>query len=248
MLIPITRTKFEELLPLAATGDQYRYCWGKLSDFLRRLLISVVIVVVVFAVVKPVLPAAFGLLEFILGVAGGLYWLWSPVYLASRRNFELRKYQYSGFLVGRVLDVFVTEELIGKEETVNIKGELVIVENRERRLNLEIGDEAGFSTQLQATLQRSHRAIRRGDIVQILVMSNRADLSRIASISDAYFPDYDLWVSDYPIVRRDTFLDISRRFSDRRELDGDDERRNNYPPENRPRRDDARRRVNRRRS
>jgi len=47
------------------------------------------------------------------------------------RNGEYRKYKYSGFFRGRVLDVFITEELIGKEETVNNKGELVIVENRE---------------------------------------------------------------------------------------------------------------------
>jgi len=49
----------------------------------------------------------------------------------------------SGFFRGRVLDVFITEELIG-EETVNNKGDLVIVENRERRLNLEVGDETGL--------------------------------------------------------------------------------------------------------
>lgn len=246
MLIPITRTTFEELVPLSATGDQYRYCWGKPSDFLRRLLISVVVVVVVFAVVKPILPPIFGLPEFILGVVGGLYWLWSPVYLASRRNFGLRKYKYSGFWEGRVLDVFVTEELIGQEETVNAKGELVIVENRERRLNLEVGDEVGFTTQVQATLKRSHRAIRRGDIVQLLVMSNRADLSRIASVSDAYFPDYDLWVSDYPILRHDAFVDLSRRLGDRRELHGREEREPDVPPDKRPRSRDPRRRSDRR--
>jgi hypothetical protein len=41
MLIPLTRQKLEELIPLTATGDQYRYSWGNLSDLLRRVLISV---------------------------------------------------------------------------------------------------------------------------------------------------------------------------------------------------------------
>lgn len=212
MLIPITRATFEELIPLVATSDQYRYYWGKPDDFLRRLLISVIGIVVVF-VLKPILPSGFALIEFIAGVVIGLYWLWGPVYLASLRNRECRKYQYCGFWRGKVLDVYVTEDLIGKEETVNKQGDLVIVENRERRLNLEVGDETGFSTSLQVPLQRTHRVIRPGDIAEMLVMSNRDDLSRFSKLSDIYLSDYDLWVSDYPFLRRDLFVDVSRRLS-----------------------------------
>jgi hypothetical protein len=214
MLIPLTRKKFEDLVPTVATAEQYKYCWGKPADFLRRLLISVVGVVIVF-ILKTVLPDGFGLLQFIVGVIIGFYWLWSPIYQASLRNRECRRYQYSGFWQGRVLDVFVTEELIGKEETVNNRGDLVIVENRERRLNLEIGDESGFVTKVQVPLQRSHRVIRRGDTAEMVVMSNRPDLSRFSKLSDVYLSDYDLWVSDYPYLRRDTFVDVSRRL-DRR--------------------------------
>lgn len=134
MLVPLTRQKFEQIIPRIATGEQYRYSWGKFSDFLKRLLISVVTVVVVWLLAL-VLGEGFQNLLFSLGLIGGLYWLWGPVLWASLRNTEYRKYQYSGFFRGRVLDVFITEELIGKEETVNNKGELVIVENRERRLN-----------------------------------------------------------------------------------------------------------------
>ncbi|MGL5877872.1 MAG: phosphate ABC transporter permease, partial [Xenococcaceae cyanobacterium] len=47
MLVPLTRQKFEQLIPRIATGDQYRYVWGNFSDFLRRLLASVVAVIVV---------------------------------------------------------------------------------------------------------------------------------------------------------------------------------------------------------
>jgi hypothetical protein len=215
MLIPLTRKKIEELIPVAATGDQYRYCWGKPPDILRRILISVVGVVGLF-IVGVFLPQGFGLLEFIAGVTVGLYWLWSPIYLASRRNAEIRRYQYGGFWRGEVLDVFVTEELIGTEETVNKKGELVIVENRERRLNLEVGDESGFVIKVQVPLKRSHRAIRLGDIAEMVVVSNRPDLSRVAKVSDIYLSDYDLWVNDYPYLRRDAFLDVRQQLSDRR--------------------------------
>ncbi|HEY9646499.1 MAG TPA: phosphate ABC transporter permease [Chroococcidiopsis sp.] len=210
MLIPLTQEKFQELIPKVATGEQYKYCWGKPSDLLKRLLISVVGVVVVF-IIKNILPEGLSLLEFIVGIFVSFYWLWGPAYLAGRRNAELRRYKYGGFLQGEVVDVFVTEELVGTEETVNKRGELVIVENRERRLNLEVEDDTGFVTKLQVPLKREHRSIRRGDLAEMIVMSNRADLSRISSVSDLYLPDYDLWVSDYPYLRRDLFLDVSRR-------------------------------------
>jgi hypothetical protein len=114
-----------------------------------------------------------------------------------------------------VQDVFVTEALVGTEETVNQQGDLVIVENRERRLNLEVGDETGFYTKLQVPLKRDHRAIRPGDRAEMVVMSNVSDLSRIPQVSDIYLPDYDLWVSDYPYLRRDMFVEVSRRLNDR---------------------------------
>lgn len=210
MLIPLTREKFEDLVPVVATGDQYKFCWGKPSDVLRRLLISLAAVVVA-VIIHFVLAGGFDLLLFPIGFAGGFYWLWAPVFVASQRNRELRRYPYSGFWEGEVLDVFVSEELVGTEETVNKRGELVIVENRERCLNLEVGDETGFHTKLQVPLKRDHRAIRPGDVAQMLVVSNRPDLSRIAQATDVYLADYNLWVSDYPYVQRDVFVDVSRR-------------------------------------
>jgi len=212
MLIPLTRAKFEELVPRFATGEQYRYVSGKLPDFLRRLLISVTGLLVAFFL-RAILPESFAILEFLLGIVTGLYWLWSPIYWASRRNLEMRRYPYAGFLQGEVLDAFPSDEVIGTEETVNKRGELVVIENRERRLNLEIGDEEGFSTLMQVPLQRTHRAIRPGDRAELLVVSYRPDLSRIDEVSDVYLADYNLWVSDYPYVRRDIFVEVSHRLN-----------------------------------
>ncbi|MFE4106188.1 phosphate ABC transporter permease [Almyronema epifaneia] len=210
MLVPLTREKFDELLPSMATGEQYRHYWGKLSDFLRRLLISVVAGVGVF-IARLVLGEAFDPLTFTAGTIAGLYWLWSPVWQANRRNRWARRNSYSGFWRGRVLDVFVTDEVVSTEETVNNRGELVIVEDRERYLNLELGDKTGFRTPIQTVLKRDHRLIRRGDIAEMLVLSNREDLSRINMISDVYIPDHKLWVGDYPYLRRDTFLEVRQK-------------------------------------
>ncbi len=113
MLVPLTRQKFEQIIPRVATGAQYRYYWGKFSDFLNRLLISVVSVVVVWLLAL-VFGEGFQTLLFSVGLIAALYWLWGPVLWASLRNGEYRKYKYSGFFRGRVLDVFITEELIGR--------------------------------------------------------------------------------------------------------------------------------------
>lgn len=237
MLVPLTRQKFEQLIPRIATGAQYRYYWGKFSDFLNRLLISVVSVVAVWLLAL-VLGEGFQTLLFSVGLVAALYWLWGPVLWASLRNGEYRKYKYSGFFRGRVLDVFITEELIGKEETVNNKGDLVIVENRERRLNLEVGDETGFTTQLQVPLIRAHQVIAPNQVVEMLVLSNRSDLSRIAKETDIYIPRHNLWVSDYPFVRRDLFVEVSRRIRD-------DAYNSDSDPQDQPRRSRASKRRSR---
>jgi hypothetical protein len=212
MLVPLTRKKFEDLIPLISTGAQYLYCWGKLPDFLRRLLISVIGVVLIWFLGNFLGDS----LQLLFGLVAGLYWLWAPVLWASRRNAEYRRYKYSGFWQGQVLDVFISEELIGKEETVNQRGDLVIIENRERRLNLEVGDESGFSIRVQVPLRRNYQLIRPADVAEMLVLSNQADLSRIAKVSDVYIPTHNLWVSDYPYLQRDVFEQVSRALRFRR--------------------------------
>lgn len=211
MLIPLTRKTFETLIPPVATGAQYMYFWGKLPDFLRRLLISVVGMFGVLLVRVLFLGEGFEFLLLVSGISVGLYWLWAPILWASLRNLEYRKYNYTGFWQGEVLDVFITEELIGQEETVNPRGDLVIVENRERCINLEVGDDTGFATRLRVPLKRNYEAIDIGDPAEMLVLSSRSDLSRIMRTSDIYIPNNNIWVSDYPYLQRDAFVEVSRR-------------------------------------
>jgi hypothetical protein len=209
MIVPLTRQKFEQIMPLIATGPQYKYYWGKFPDFLQRLLISVVSVAVTF-VVKVLLGLDFGLV-FVIGLIGAFYWLWGPVFWASMRNAKCRRYKYSGFFRGRVLDYWITEELIGKQETVDNKGDLVIVENREKQIHLEVGDDSGFTAEYKAPLRVAYKVVARGQRAEMLVMSSRPDLSRIEEISDIYIPSRDIWVSDYPYLRRDFFTEVSSR-------------------------------------
>jgi hypothetical protein len=213
MLVPLTREKFEQLIPVIATGPQYKFYWGNFSKFIQRLLISVVAASIVL-LLRLLLGLDFGPIVFVLGLIGAFYWLWSPVFQASMQNNKWRRYKYCGFFRGRVLDVWITEELVGKQETVNNKGELVIVENREKRINLEVGDETGFTAEYQAPLQVAYKAVTRGQIAEMLVLSNRSDLSRIEEITDIYIPNRNIWISDYPILRRDFFTAVGNRLRD----------------------------------
>jgi hypothetical protein len=78
MLIPLTRETFEQMIPVIATGPQYSYVWGKWRDFLRRLLISLVIVVTLW-IIGLLMGKTGESLKLLLYFIGGLYWFWSPV-------------------------------------------------------------------------------------------------------------------------------------------------------------------------
>lgn len=210
MLKPLTREKLEQLIPLIATGQQYAYYWGKWQDVLNRLLISVVAIVVV-VILNLVFGDQGGALILLLGTIASLYWLWCPVYQASIRNAANRRFKYAGFWRGKVLEVFLTEELIGEEETVNQRGELVIIENRERWINLVLGDETGFQVEVQAPLRRIYKAIAPGQTAELIVLSNQSDLGRINKITDAYIPKQNLWLGQYPYLQRDVFTEVSRQ-------------------------------------
>ena len=109
------------------------------------------------------------------------------------------------------MDIYITDEVTSQEETVNQKGQLVIVDNLEPRINLEVGDKTGFTTTLTAPLQKNHQGIVRGQAALMLIMSNQEDLGRIAKVSDIYIPSREVWVSDYPYLRKDVFVEMSQQ-------------------------------------
>ncbi|MGB3403806.1 MAG: phosphate ABC transporter permease [Microcoleaceae cyanobacterium] len=211
MLIPITRTTFEELIPAVATAEQFKHCWGKLDQFLKRLLISAAIALVLVLLEVSISGDALKLIFLLIGIIAGLYWFWGPILEASLKNLQCRKHPYCGFWQGKILDIYITEAVTSEQESVNKRGELIIIENLERRINVEVGDSNGFTACIQAPLTRNHKKVSRGQTAQMIIMSYLDDLSRISQVSDIYIPSQNLWVSDYPYLRRDTFIDVSRK-------------------------------------
>lgn len=227
MLIPLTRAKFEELIPLIATGPQYWYTAGRWQDFLRRALIAFVGVILLFLFGALLGEGARGLV-LLLQVVVGLYWFWSPIYVASVRNSRIRRLAYSGFWRGRVVDVYVTEESLGQLQTLDNRGRLVTVEDLQRCINVIAADREGFEVAILGKLERIHKNIVPGQIAEVLLFSHRSDLDPIVQISDAYFPQLDLWVGEYPYLQRESF----RRLSEELRPPG---RRGNPSPRRSPR-------------
>lgn len=207
MLIPLKQEAINDLIPPLATGSQYGYYWGNFATFLKNLFISLV-GVLFFWLLGSLFGSSGDNVSLILRMIAGLYWLWSPIYWASVRNGKFRRYRYISFWRGKVLDVYLTEELVREESAIDRLGRAIIVENRRKLFNVEIGDKSGFRATITTPRQRIHKVVDRGQAVEGLLLSNDPDFINIGEITDVYIPRHQLWLGDYPYIRRDIFLDL----------------------------------------
>ena len=212
MLIPLKQEAIDDLIPAVATGNQYAYYWANFATLLKNLFISLVGILAFWLLGKLFGKAGDGI-SLIFRVVAGLYWLWSPVYWASIRNAKFRRYNNIGFWRGRVLDVYLSEEVINEESAIDRLGRAIIVENRRRLFNIEIGDKSGFRATVTTPLKKTHKAVNRGQAVEGLLLSNDPDFMRIGQITDVYIPRHKLWLGDYPYIRKDIFIQIRKELA-----------------------------------
>lgn len=211
MLTPLKRKKFDELIPAVPTSDQYQYHWGGSQDVFRRVLISVAVLVISVLLYNRTPNTVWGLVLFICAGLGGLYWMLGPVFWASKRNINLRSIKHCGFWEAEVLDVYLSQEVQSKQETVDDRGRLAVDYTTESFLNVELGDRTGFMITLRVPMRREYKRIAPKQTACMLLFSNDANFGRISKkYTDAYLPQINLWVSDYPHLRRDAFADLTR--------------------------------------
>lgn len=212
MLIPLKKAAIDDLIPAVATGSQYAYYWGGFSTFLKNLFISFIGVILFWLLGLP-FGAAGDNLSLIFRLIAGLYWLWSPVYWASVRNSRCRRYRYLAFWRGKVLDTYITEEVVKEESAIDRLGRLVLVENRRRLFHVEVGDKDGFRATVVAPVRRIYKAVQPGDTVEAILLTNDPDFWEINLITEIYVPRRQIWVGDYPYLRRDVFLAIRQELA-----------------------------------
>jgi hypothetical protein len=211
MITPLKRKKFDELIPSVPTADQYQYYWGGSQDVFKRLLISVALLVT-FSLLYNRTPDSFwGVLLFVSAGLGGLYWMLGPVLTAMIRNAKLRRISQCGFWQARVVDTYLSEEVLSKQENFDARGRLDVSYNTESFFNIELGDRTGFVTTLRVPMRREYKRIQPKQDVCMLLLSNDPSFRRVSKITtDAYIPQLNLWISDYPYLRRDLFLNLIR--------------------------------------
>ncbi|MFM7888216.1 MAG: hypothetical protein ACKPCM_16340 [Pseudanabaena sp.] len=215
MITPLKRKNFDELIPAVPTYEQYQYYSGNGQNVFRRVAISiasVIIFTILYNRVNENSPNSFAAVAmFVFAALGGLYWMLEPVVLASIRNAKLRRFAYCGFWQAEVLDVYISQEVLAKEEKVDSRGRMDVSYDAESFLNIELGDETDFVTTLRLPMRRELKRIQPEQTVYMLLFSNDRRFGRVSrQTSDAYIPQYNLWVGDYPYLRRDAFIDLTR--------------------------------------
>jgi hypothetical protein len=212
MLIPLKSGELQRLIPAVATGPQFQACSGDPRKLLQRVLISVIGGVITLLISQTLaFNSRFSSLWLVAGVVLLLYLLWGPIVEAGRRNAVLRRYPAAAIFEGTVANVFRREVVEDKREQADRSGRLELVENRRTWLCLELEDEEGYLGQLRFPMDKKHQAIREGMVVRCLVLSERADFSRIGAISDGWLPQLKLWAGEYPYLLRPAFEELCLR-------------------------------------
>ena len=210
MLVPLRPGELQRLIPGVATGNQFAAAMGNARNVLQKIMISSIGGVITLLISQSQVTSQFYSLWLVLGVIFLLYILWSPIYEASRKNAELRKYNSAAIFEGKIIDVFTKELIQDRHEQANKEGNLELVENRRLWMILELADEDGYLGQLRFPMNQKHQNIRSGLIIRCLVFSNRNDYSSIQDISDAWIPQIRQWVGEYPFLLRPAFEDLCR--------------------------------------
>jgi hypothetical protein len=212
MLIPLRPGELPRLIPAVATGPQFSACSGNPRKLLQRLLISTIGGVLSLLIASGLaFNSQFGSVWLVIGVVLILYMLWGPILEAGQRNSTLRRYPAAAIFEGEVAETFTREVVEEKREQANREGRLELVENCRTWLCLELEDEEGYLGQVRFPMDKKHKAIRPGMVVRCLVLSERADFSRIGALSDAWIPQLKLWVGEYPFLLRPAFEELCLR-------------------------------------
>ena len=211
MLIPLRPGELQRLIPAVATGSQFRAALGSPREILQRVMVAAIGGVITLLISQSQMASRWGPFWLVTGVVFLLYVLWGPIVQAGQRNATLRRYPSAALFEGEVAEVTTRERIENRHEQADSSGKLELVENRRTWLTLELEDEEGYLGKLRFPYDKKHQTIRPGVVVRALVLSERADFSRIGAISDAWLPQLRLWVGEYPYLLRPAFEELCLR-------------------------------------
>tara|TARA_Y100001970_G_scaffold292684_1_gene435213 strand:+ start:12180 stop:12833 length:654 start_codon:yes stop_codon:yes gene_type:complete len=208
MLIPISLSQVSKLVPSVATSGQFKHSLGDPQKILQRLIISSIGGVISFLISVSQDRNQTYSLWLILCVLFFLYILWGPILEASRKNLNFRKNKFFSIFDGFIADIYRTEKIETSREQTNRYGRLELVEKKRTWLVLELEDEDGYLGKLSFPMENKHSQIQIGSKIRCLVSSNNRNFQAKLFLTDAWLPDLNLWIGDYPFLLKPAFEEI----------------------------------------
>ena len=211
MLLPIKENEINKLIPSVATGKQFNSALGNPQKIFQRVMVSAIGGVITLLISQSQVTSQFYSLWLVLGVIFLLYILWGPILEASRKNLKFKSYSFCALVDGYIADIFVEDRIENQQEQANKDGRLEVVEKKRTWVVLDIEDEDGLIGNISFPLQNKFNILTKGMRINSVVFSNRRDFSNIQAISDAWCPEINLWVGNYPFLLRPAFEEFVNR-------------------------------------
>ena len=208
MLIPIKLNQISKLIPSVGTGGQFKYALGDPRKILQRLIISSIGGVINLLLFISQSSTQTENLWLLLCVIFFLYIIWGPILESSRKNSNYKKFKFISLFDGYVSDIYKTEKIESSREQSNRQGRLELIEKKRTWLVIELEDEEGYLDKISFPMENKHSKIRIGANIRCLVSSNNRNFNRDLYLTDAWLPDINLWVGEYPYLLRPAFEEI----------------------------------------
>ena len=208
MLIPISVNQVSKIVPSVATGGQFKYALGDPRKILQRLIISSIGGVITFLISVSQDRNQTYSLWLLLCVLFFLYILWGPIVEASKKNLKFRRFKFFSIFDGFVSDIYQLDKVESSREQTNRYGRLEFIEKKRTWLVLELEDEEGYLGKISFPMENKHSLLRKGENIRCLVTSDSRNFNGKLVLTDAWLPDLNLWVGDYPYLLRPAFEEI----------------------------------------
>ena len=208
MLIPIKQNQITKLIPTVGTGSQFKYALGDPRKVLQRLIISSIGGILNLLLFISQSASQTENLWLILCVVFFLYIIWGPILESSRINSRYKKSKFFSLFDGYISDIYKTEKIECSREQSNRQGRLELIEKKRTWLVIELEDEDGYLDKISFPLENKHSQIRIGSNIRCLVSSNYRNFDREIFLTDAWLPDANIWIGEYPYLLRPAFKEI----------------------------------------
>ena len=208
MLIPLKQNQITKLIPSVGTGSQFKYALGEPRKVLQRLIISSIGGVLNLLLFISQSSTQTENLWLLLCVIFFLYIIWGPILESSRKNSSYKKSKFFSLFDGYISDIYKTEKIESSREQSNRQGRLELIEKKRTWLVVELEDEDGYLDKITFPMENKHSQIRIGDSIRCLISSNYRNFDREIYLTDAWLPDSNIWVGEYPYLLRPAFKEI----------------------------------------